>query len=105
MGDVSRLLWSLIDYKVNNNLHIGIVNIFLQKMGFTWCIFIDILYYVIAADSWKSHSSYSFGYLFWNHVYESIHDFFVYTWFLYIFIYILHNGCQRAFLDVFYELV
>ncbi len=23
------------DYKVNNNLHIGIVNIFLQKMGFT----------------------------------------------------------------------
>ena len=65
MTDVSRL------YN-NNNLHIGIVNIFLQKMGFTGCIFIGILYYV-------AHSSYSFGYLFRNHVYESIHDFFVYT--------------------------
>ena len=98
-------MWSLLDYKVNNNLHIGIVNIFLQKMGFTGCIIIDILYYVIAADSWKSHVSLVKWLFVGNHVYESIHDFFVYTWFLYIFIYILHNGCQRAFLDVFYELV
>ena len=57
MGDVERLLWSLLDYIVNNNLHIGIVNIFLQKIGFTGWLFIGILYYVIEADSWKSHSS------------------------------------------------
>ena len=51
MGDRLETIVKSIDYKVNNNLHIGIVNIFLQKIGFTGCIFIDILYYVIAADS------------------------------------------------------
>ena len=81
------------------------VNIFLQKIGFTGWLFIGILYYVIAADSWNH--SYSFVVVLLIEImYTKVYMiFFVYTWFLYIFIYILHNGCQRAFLDVFYELV
>ena len=42
--------WLSLDCLVN-------VNIFLQKIGFTGWLYIGILYYVIAADSWKSYSS------------------------------------------------